>query len=481
MNNRKKVVTMLAVVMVTCVAGFWSYNNFVKTQETNMYVEQNDYKILKDKFQQLNVKNQQMEESLNKPRSLGYKSIKTSQLNIRQDASVNLEPVGVFVQNNIINVVDTSNPLWYKIDINLSGLTATDKKDNLGRVLFTNSTGKDVCYINPKFIKDGNLTLGGQYYLNSNYLSESSEQYIFTATPQNPQKPFVYGILFYDSQFGKTLESELWKNLSSVLIQKGFDGIKVEYADRNKVVDKMKNNYYQVVETPPIELSRATIDNNNYIPFLKLVNKANESSEYTGVIIADKNSNIKTPSDLKGKKICFTDTSSASGYLIQKFYLKNKYKIDIDKDCTIVTKKEIYKDAENDKFQHDEIPLVVAKGYVDAGFCGDFVLTTEGYGNFKNYLNNKLLPYSVVGIDNDEKLKKYFDGTVKILNFVGENPLTNNAHSMTKELYKDDTFVNQLKSAVSNTYKLYNEEFGITDADKGEYGFAKELVTFQRK
>jgi hypothetical protein len=113
------------------------------------------------------------------------------------------------------------------------------------------------------------------------------------------------------------------------------------------------------------------------------------------------------------------------------------------------------------------------------GFCGDFILLTEVFGNFKPYLSNKLLPYSVVGIDNKEKLKKHFQDNIKVLNVLDGKPLTNNPQSMSKELWKDDEFLKQFKTIVGNTYKLYNEEYGITDAYKGEYTFVKELVEFQ--
>lgn len=473
-------ITFLVFVLIN-VGWFLFYTNFQKTQNVNSYIEKNDYKILNNQFEKLTVKNEQLQESLNKPRSLGYKPVLVSMLNIRQDASINLESIGVFVQNYFVEVVDTSNPLWYKVKFDLKQLVKTGKKDSLGRILFTDSNGKEVCYINSKYLKDGNLVLGNQYYVSSEYLGDNSEQYMFTETPKNPKKPFIYGIQFYNNEFAKVLQSELWKNMSTKLIEKGYDGIKIEYADRAKVVNNMKKNYYQVVETPPIELARATMNSDNYIPFSKLVNKVDNSSEYTGIIVANKNSNIKTPKDIKGKKICFTNTKSASGYIIQKYYLKKKYNIDIDKDCTVVTKKDLYKDAKQDSFQHDEIPLVVAKGYADVGFCGDFVLRSDVYSDFKMYLEDKLSPYSVLGIDNEDKLENYFKDNLKVLNLLDEKPLTNNPQSMSKELWQDDEFLKQFKSVVGNAYKLYNEDYSITDADKGEYTFAKELVQFQGK
>lgn len=471
------------VVTAALVSSGWYlyHRNFEKVQSVNSYIEKNDYKILKDEKEVLSVKNQQMEESLKKPHNLGYKTVTASDLNMRQDASENLEPIGVMIQNSDVEAVDTSNPLWYKVKLDLSKLIQTDKKDISGRVLYTNSNGEGVCYINPKYIKDGGLSLGDQYYLSSQYLGDAANKYVYTEPPADSKHPFVYGIQFYSEEFAKTLKSELWKELSDKLIQKGYDGIKIEYADRKNVVDNMQNNYYQVVETPPIELARATMSNDNYIPFIKLVNKENNSSEYTGVFVVNKNSNIKTPADIKGKKICFTNTSSASGYIMQKYYLKKIYNIDIDKDCTIVTKKDVYKESKDDDFQHDEIPLVVANGYADVGFCGDFVVTTDSFSNFKKYLTDKLLPYSVAGIDDENKLEKYFDDNVKVLNLLDVPPLTNNPQSMSKDLWQDDQFRKSFKSVVENTYKSYNEQYGITDADKGEYTVAKELVEFQGK
>lgn len=480
----KKIITGVTFVVTAALvsSGWYLYHtNSEKVQSVNSYVQKNDYKILNEKYQKLFVKDEQSKELSKKPRNLGYKTVTASDLNIRQDASENLEPIGIMIQNSVVEAVDTSNTLWYKVKLDLSKLIQTDKKDISGRVLYTNSNGEGVCYINPKYIKDGHLSLGDQYYLFRKYLDDAANKYVYTEPPADSKHPFVYGIQFYSEEFAKTLKSELWKELSDKLIQRGYDGIKIEYADRKNVVDNMQNNYYQVVETPPIELARATMNNDNYLPFVKLVNKVNNSSEYTGVFVVNTNSNIKTPADIKGKKICFTNTSSASGYIIQKYYLKKIYNIDIDKDCTIVTKKNIYEESKDEAFQHDEIPLVVASGYADVGFCGDFVLTTEVFGDFKNYLNNKLLPYSVVGIDDENKLEKYFDDNVKVLNLLDIPPLTNNPQSMSKDLWQDDQFMKSFKSVVENTYKIYNEQYGIIDADKGEYTLAKELVKFQGK
>ncbi len=79
-------------------------------------------------------------------------------------------------------------------------------------------------------------------------------------------------------------------------------------------------------------------------------------TKFRGIIIARKNSGIKTVRDLKGKKLVFVEKDSAAGYLFQMLLLK-KSGLDIHKDVLLLPFAK----------KHDNVTLAVYNGAAEAG------------------------------------------------------------------------------------------------------------------
>jgi phosphonate transport system substrate-binding protein len=77
---------------------------------------------------------------------------------------------------------------------------------------------------------------------------------------------------------------------------------------------------------------------------------------YNGQIIANNNSGIKTMADLKGKKFCYVDPSSTSGYIVPRIVMQANG-INPDKDLGATT----------NAGSHNNVAIAVYKGDCDAG------------------------------------------------------------------------------------------------------------------
>jgi len=88
------------------------------------------------------------------------------------------------------------------------------------------------------------------------------------------------------------------------------------------------------------------------------------SAFYKGQFIANVASGIKTFADLKGKKFCFVDPNSTSGYIVPRIVLKANG-IDPDKDLAAVI----------NAGSHDKVGIAVYNGDCDAGVTYIDVLT----------------------------------------------------------------------------------------------------------
>lgn len=82
----------------------------------------------------------------------------------------------------------------------------------------------------------------------------------------------------------------------------------------------------------------------------------NKSDFYNGQIIVNNASSVKTVADLKGKKFCFVDPNSTSGYVIPRIVLKANG-VDPDKDLGSTT----------NAGSHNNVAIAVYKGDCDAG------------------------------------------------------------------------------------------------------------------
>lgn len=111
-----------------------------------------------------------------------------------------------------------------------------------------------------------------------------------------------------------------------------------------KVKIVTSTNYVGVVEgisaskidfgiIPPFAYVLANKESNAQV-ILKALNKEGKSF-YRSQFFVNKDSGIKTPKDIKGKKVAFVDPSSSSGYLYPGAFLK-KNGIDLEKDIKVV-------------------------------------------------------------------------------------------------------------------------------------------------
>ncbi len=80
--------------------------------------------------------------------------------------------------------------------------------------------------------------------------------------------------------------------------------------------------------------------------------------EFKSVFIANKDSGISSPADLKGKTFAFGSKSSTSGHLMPRHFLISQFKIDPDKD---LDGNPVFSGA------HDATVVMVASGKVQAG------------------------------------------------------------------------------------------------------------------
>ena len=92
--------------------------------------------------------------------------------------------------------------------------------------------------------------------------------------------------------------------------------------------------------------------------------KGKGGDRFRGIIIARPDSGIRSPSDLKNKKIMIVGRTSAGGYLSQKIALAGEG-LDVDRDCQLSVA------ADN---RQENVIISVAIGDVDAGFIRESAL-----------------------------------------------------------------------------------------------------------
>lgn len=356
--------------------------------------------------------------------------------------------------NMSVKVVDTSNPLWYSVELELSTYQA--KKGKVFTV-FSDRNGNEVGQIENKFMDSNKPKTGIAYFLHSNYLSEQ-EVVVSTNAPEKPSNPFTYGLLFFDKKISEKLENDIWTELSEPLKKMGYDGVAVIPVTRKTFKDDVMSGKYDAVESAPGDFVSVNKDGIQLEAFAKTVNKLNNSSSYTGLIIANKKSGIKSFEDIKGKTIYTNDTFSESGYKYQKYYLEKFHNINIENEKKVT----------ND-FEHQEVFLKVATGEAEVGFVGDFVMFTDPL-----YRINVFAEPMGIQLTSDRQLEELRNNVV-ILSMDELSEIPNNPHSITKALYGNKDLVNKLSTIVKKDYDNYREDFGLTDAISSEYDFLLEF------
>lgn len=146
-----------------------------------------------------------------------------------------------------------------------------------------------------------------------------------------------------------------WDNTRKYLEKQTGFKIKLVPLKPSVSIDAAKNNKVDILLLNPV-VSAAIIENYKFKPVLTMSLKS--GPQFGGVIIAHKDSGIKTAADLKGKNVmAYKFRSSAAAYVFQVKHLKDKG-IDAHKD---------FKSFRQAKKQ-DDIVLAVKNKLVDAGF-----------------------------------------------------------------------------------------------------------------
>ncbi|MFJ7727877.1 PhnD/SsuA/transferrin family substrate-binding protein [Neobacillus sp. NPDC097160] len=418
---------------------------------------QNQLEKTKNEVNRNKVLIQDMEQAANKPKSTGPQFVNATQLNIREGAGLQFEPIGTVTLGSIVDIVDTSNPLWYKVKIDVAGLTSTKDKNS---IKYKDSNGDRFIISNKYENSFQQLNDSNQLYVSSKYLLQQQEANTGVNVPADPKKPFTYGLLFFDPQTAKVMEGKIWSELKDQLIDKGYDGIKVVYVNRETFKKDVANNKYDAVESAPSDF--IGINKNPKKPvlsaFAKTVDETTRQDHYSGIIIVNRDSGINDFEDLVGKKIAVRDNFSESGFKYQNYYLKTQEDINIEKDAKLET-----------GYYHQEILFKVSSGQIDAGFVGDFVMTDPLYE--LKWAADKV----GVKVNTDQELQALRE-KVYILPYKGNfNPIPNNPHSLKADLAKDKEFVKKLNEIVTDVYIKNKEGFDLTTANNEEYEFLRQF------
>lgn len=387
----------------------------------------------------VNDSNKQIEtlQTMLPKQSTGVYSVKATKLNMRKGPSTDDIVLGTLDYGTKINITDTSDPLWYKVSLDLSKY-----KNEKSEYTTLYSLNKNSLEVKNQYINDVN-----SFYVCSLYLSNTDVKSI-EEVPVG-EKPFVYGLLFYDDQTAGLLANEIWDNMKDDLKKLGYTGVKVMPVNRDTYEDDIKNNVYDAVESAPGQFAKVNEDTKYMEAFAKDV--IGGETSYTGVIIVNKNSNITDYSDLKGKTVLCGKEYSESSYLYQKYYLNEIKGIDIEKDLKL----------EKDNY-HQVIFYKVATGEAEAGFCGDFVMTNS-YGDMKESLE-----MSDIDLKSKEELDELRNNVICLpMNEISEIP--NNPHSLKLELYNNKDFTQKLYDCVKSIYSENKEDYDITTAESKEY------------
>lgn len=376
-------------------------------------------------------------------KTTGTYSVTATKLNMRQDASSELESMGTIDYGTKINIVDTSNPLWYKVSLDVNFYEGETKD-------YTTVLKSDTNSIE---VKNNYLDTINTFYVSSLYLTSDNVETIIE-TPVG-ERPFVYGLNFFDKETGMLLASEIWSNMQGELQALGYTGVVVRAMNRETYIDDVKNSVFDAVESAPGQFAELNSEKEYMRAFAKDV--INGETNYSGIIIVNKDSGITDFKKLKGKNVLTGKEYSESSYRYQKYYLKEIEGIDIEKDLKL----------QKDNY-HQEIFYKVATGEVDAGFCGDFVMTNT-FGDMKYSLN-----MSKIELKSKEELEDLRDNII-VLDMSELAPIPNNPHSVKVELASNPDFVNKLYNCVKKVYGQNKEGYDIASAINEEYEMLNDI------
>jgi ABC-type phosphate/phosphonate transport system substrate-binding protein len=452
MNSKNKpTVSMVLAVLVLCssIIGLLNYVSFRKHTK--------DISVLKEKNLSLETELMNSNSSIKKlnrelqvtkmmipPKTAGAFYVTATELNVRIQPSTDNESIGTVAYGTKIDVIDTSNPLWYKLRINTSGFQLK-KESNI--TLLLSGQGKAFTFKN-SFIDDNKLKNGDTYYVSSKYVTERVVIAPANDVPKG-EKPFTYGILFYDDATKLLLEKAIWDKMKGKLMELGYTGVNVTPVNRKTLVEDIRKGTFDAVESASGQFAEANRGNRFMEVFAK--NVIDDSTSYSGIVLVNKNSGITDFSSLKGKKVLAYNKESESGFRYQRSLLRDEG-IDVEKDLKL----------EMGDY-HQVIFYKVAKGQADAGFVGDFIMT-DSYEKMKESLQKSKIEITKGEF---EDLK----ANILALTFKGAKPIPNNPHAVKENIFKDREMVKALFDCVKQIYQTNKENYDIVDAVSKEYEF----------
>lgn len=87
------------------------------------------------------------------------------------------------------------------------------------------------------------------FYVSSLYLTSDNIE-IIIEIPVG-ERPFVYGLNFFDKEIWMLLASEIWSNMQGKLQALGYTGVVVMAMNRKTYIDDIKNSVFDAVESAP--------------------------------------------------------------------------------------------------------------------------------------------------------------------------------------------------------------------------------------
>lgn len=464
MSQKGISVVMVLVLLVVAVGGYFLYSTHANVsmlkdeissiQYSNLLVNNEIMKLEAD-LNASRIEFENLQDAGGISATLGLVRVNASRLNIRVNPNTIKDPIGTLSFNALVDVIDTSNPLWFKVRVN--PWQYQNREEFHSGIAFNDQNESTVMIIKNEYMDCESLSLGDEYYVSSRYLTEVADQFVIVDVSSNAQSPFTYGLLFFEPEIAGILENQIWNNMKEDLTAMGYDGVQVVPYRRDEFQNLVKDNYFDAVESSPGDFVNANMDRDQLEAFAKTRNKLDNSTSYTGIIITNRNSGITSFQDLRGRDIIIPGVFSESGFVYQRFFLEKVHGIDIENEATLL-----------DDHSHQDVFLKVARGDAEAGFCGDFVLKDPPSRFARSAENLGII------LETQEQLRNLRNQII-VHPMEGMSRIPNNPHSIRKDLASNTQFVSNLREVVRNSYETYREDFGLVDAITQEYGFLRDL------
>ena len=212
----------------------------------------------------------------------------------------------------------------------------------------------------------------------------------------NARNPDVLVFAAVPSEEATSLEQS-YKSVMSLLEKETGKKIQFQKAtDYAAIIEGQRSGKVDIAQYGPFSYVLARNSGVQTTPIAAQVKKKGDKPGYQSYAIAKSSSPVTDLAGFKGKKICFVDPNSTSGYLYPRAGLLAAG-IDPDKDITAVM-----------AGGHDASALAVASGQCDAGFAQDSMvdvtLLDKGQikaGDLKTIWKSEVIAGSPVAISND--------------------------------------------------------------------------------